>query len=580
MQWLNGYKMKTVLVGCVVAVVLGGGRATADFIWTYKAEMPTPRWDHSSAVVNGKIYVIGGVSSEYGSKLLSTVEEYDPATNTWTDKADIPTARMGTSQSSAVVDGSIYVIGGGDAMLLGLQIVEEYNPATDTWTRKADMSTPRWDPSSAVVNGKIYVIGGAPGSYTGLNVVEQYDPTTDTWTRKADMPLGVWGLCACVVNGKIYAFGGRPGTTAIPNMYEYDPATDTWRRRRDMPVATSNMASVVLDNKIYVIGGWHISTRFPYTTVQLYDPETDIWTQEADVPFRRALFSADVVNNRIYAIGGTDGPHPCPATSTVYEFGPLLDFNGDGIVDSADMCIMVDHWGEDHSLCDIGPTLFGDDIVDVQDLVVLAEHLFEEVNDPAFVAHWALDETGGDIVYDSVGENHAAVLGSAVWQPTGGVVDGALEFDGINDHVSTPFVLNPTDGPFSVFAWIIGGAPDQVILSQENGINWLMADIETGVLRTDISTPIKKTRLGSEGGEPLISPVVITDGNWHRVGFVWDGVNRILYVDDVVVAEDPLPELASASGALHIGTGGNLEEGTFWSGLIDDVRIYDRVVAP
>jgi len=52
--------------------------------------------------------------------------------------------------------------------------------------------------------------------------------------------------------------------------------------------------------------------------------------------------------------------------------------NGDGIVNVADMCVMVDHWGENYSLCDIGPMPWGDGIVDVQDLIVLAEHLFEE----------------------------------------------------------------------------------------------------------------------------------------------------------------------------------------------------------
>jgi len=57
---------------------------------------------------------------------------------------------------------------------------------------------------------------------------------------------------------------------------------------------------------------------------------------------------------------------------------PVVDLNGDGIVDAADMCIIVDHWGTDNSLCDIGPTPFGDGTVDVQDLIVLAEHLFEE----------------------------------------------------------------------------------------------------------------------------------------------------------------------------------------------------------
>ncbi len=58
---------------------------------------------------------------------------------------------------------------------------------------------------------------------------------------------------------------------------------------------------------------------------------------------------------------------------------PIVDLNGDGIVDAADMCIIVDNWGTDEPLCDIGPMPWGDGIVDVQDLIVLAEHLFEEI---------------------------------------------------------------------------------------------------------------------------------------------------------------------------------------------------------
>ncbi len=57
---------------------------------------------------------------------------------------------------------------------------------------------------------------------------------------------------------------------------------------------------------------------------------------------------------------------------------PIIDLNIDGIVDATDMCIVVDHWGTDEPLCDIGPMPWGDGIVDVQDLIVLAEHLFEE----------------------------------------------------------------------------------------------------------------------------------------------------------------------------------------------------------
>ncbi len=97
---------------------------------------------------------------------------------------------------------------------------------------------------------------------------------------------------------------------------------------------------------------------------------------------------------------------------------PIVDFNGDGIVDSVDICIMVDHWGEDYSLCDIGPTPWGDGIVDVQDLIVLAEHLFEEVFPIELVAYWKLDEVEGDIAYNSIGDNHAFSVAILHGSPT------------------------------------------------------------------------------------------------------------------------------------------------------------------
>jgi N-acetylneuraminic acid mutarotase len=496
------------------------------------------------------------------------VEEFDPVTDTWTKKADIPTVRSAFSVS--VVSGKIYAIGG---VGYGASITEEYDPATDTWTRKADMPTGRRALASCEANGKIYAIGGnTPGIIVGLRAVEEYDPATDTWTRKADMTTGVWGLCANVVNGRIYVLGGRPGYTAIPNVQEYDTATDTWTRKADMPVGTSQMASVVIGDKIVVIGGWHWSNDFPYTAVQVYDPETDSWTIEGDAPFLRACFSASVVNNRMYVIAGTDRPHPCPAMSTVFEFGPLHDFNWDGIVDSSDMCKLIDYWQTDNPLYDIAPLPFGDGIVDIQDLTELSEHLFEEISPLALIAHWKLDGEQGDIAYDSAGENVGLLFGSPVWRPVEGERDGCLQFDGIDDYVSTDPVLNPADGPFSVLAWIKGGAPGQAIISQAGGANWLMANAE-GKLMTELKC------LGRTGG-PLRSQAVITDGQWHRIGLVWDGSCRTLFVDDVVAAEDTQDSLPSSSNGLNIGCGSDLVAGTFFSGLIDDVRIYNRAMKP
>jgi hypothetical protein len=249
---------------------------------------------------------------------------------------------------------------------------------------------------------------------------------------------------------------------------------------------------------------------------------------------------------------------------------PIVDLNGDGIVDSEDMCIMVDHWGQDDSLCDIGPTPLGDRVVDVQDLIVLAEHLFTY---PGAVAYWKLDETEGILAYDSARANHAEVMGGAVWQPTEGVVGGALLLDGVDDRVATEYVRDPSEGQLSVFAWVKGGAPGQVVLSQILGANWLMADSPSGYLMTELKE-------SGRWPKPLVSETVITDGNWHRVGLVWDGANRLLYVDDVAVAADTQSGLAASSGGLNIGSGRNLEPGTFWSGLIDDVLIYNRAVKP
>ena len=249
---------------------------------------------------------------------------------------------------------------------------------------------------------------------------------------------------------------------------------------------------------------------------------------------------------------------------------PIVDLNGDGIVDSADMCIIVDHWGENYSLCDIGPTPLGDGIVDVQDLIVLAEHLLTY---PGAVTYWKLDETEGDIASDSANDNDGTVYGDPAWQPEGGMVDGALQLDGIDDYVNTPFVLNPTDGKFSVFVWIKGTAPGQVILSQADGANWLCTDSLEGNLMTELKG-------SGRSAQPLISETVITDGAWHRIGLVWDGSNRTLYVDDVEVATDTQGSLEGSTGGLHIGAGKGLEPGSFFSGLIDDVRIYNRVVSP
>ncbi len=79
--------------------------------------------------------------------------------------------------------------------------------------------------------------------------------------------------------------------------------------------------------------------------------------------------------------------------------------------------------------------------------------------DFSFLAHWKLDEKQGVLASDSVGRHDGAVLGDPIWQPTAGRIDGAILLDGVDDCITTPFVLNASETVFSLFAWVKGGAP-------------------------------------------------------------------------------------------------------------------------
>jgi N-acetylneuraminic acid mutarotase len=334
-----------------------------------------------SSVVDGKIYAIGGSPGLPG---VAWVEEYDPAADTWAWKTDMPTAR--STAAGSVVNGMIYVIGGMTGLNgVPLSTVEQYDPATDTWTTKANMPTARGWVSSSVVDGKIYAIGGTRNFQgTPLSTVEQYDPATDTWTSKADVPTARVNASASAANERIYVIGGAPGGgqwyQGLSTVEEYDPATDTWMPKADMPTARTYLSTSVVNGRVYAIGGI-FGNNSAFSTVEEYDPATDTWMPKADMPTERLRMTTSVVDGKIYAIGGSASGGGPNAIATVEAYDPypiVVDFNGDGIVDSADVSLMIDHWGTDEALYDIGPMPWGDGIVDVQDLIVLAGHLFEE----------------------------------------------------------------------------------------------------------------------------------------------------------------------------------------------------------
>src|SRR5215471_11811255 len=154
--------------------------------WTKLAPMPTPRNHHSIAYVDGKLYAIGGrVGSCYSGGWSSNVwmnEAYDIATNTWATRAPMPTARSGTG--IAVLDGKIYVLGGEgwiDDFGGVFRTNEVYDPKTNSWSRATRMITPRHGFAVAQVGKAIYAVSGVnnaggAGTLSVVNVNEIYEP--------------------------------------------------------------------------------------------------------------------------------------------------------------------------------------------------------------------------------------------------------------------------------------------------------------------------------------------------------------------------------------------------------------------
>jgi N-acetylneuraminic acid mutarotase len=148
-----------------------------------------------------------------------------------------------------------------------------YNPATDTWIRKGDMPQGIYTGCfTGVVDGKIYVVGGDGRGKR----VDEYDPITDTWVQKSDMPTFTTDQSTCVLDEKIYVIGGETGPPptypGMTNVNLYDPAMDTWKTAYDMPTGRSGLRSSGVNGKIYVIGGLHYWGLKACRTVEVYDP--------------------------------------------------------------------------------------------------------------------------------------------------------------------------------------------------------------------------------------------------------------------------------------------------------------------
>ncbi len=553
MKWFEGYRIRLLLVGFIAAVVLGGGIAKADFTFGTPTNLGPPV--NTSANDGGPSISADGLSLYFKSRRPGGYGDWDLwVTTRITKNAEWGTpVHLGSTVNSSAGEKGPSISADGLSLFFYSDRPGGHG-SFDIWmttraTTEDDWGTPvnLGPPVNSSANDRnpdisaddltLYFVSNRPGGYGD----------TDFWVTTRTTKNANWGTPVHL------------GSTVNSSSAERQPTISDdglWLFFHSNRPGGSGGEDIWVSTRATTDDNWGTSVNLGSTVnSSAHEFHPDISRDGSTLYFG---------STRPGGIGGYD--------LWQVSISPVVDFNVDGIVDSADMCIMVDHWGENYSLCDIGPTPLGDGIVDVQDLIVLAEHLLTY---PGAMAYWKLDETEGDIAYDSAADNDAVVFGDAVWQPAGGQIDGALQFDGIDDYVSTPFILDPADGAFSVFTWIKDGGPGQVIISQTGGANWLLADPAEGKLMTEL-------QVTGRSSLPLMSESVITDGHWHRIGFVWDGSYRTLYIDGTEVAKDTQPQayLEAAYGGLYFGAGKDLDPASFFSGLIDDVRIYDRAITP
>jgi hypothetical protein len=285
------------------AVVVLHGATT----WMRQADLLAGRWLLAvAAATDGTLYAIGGGNVPGAS--TSAVEAYDTRAAAWRRVSPLPTRRIGLA-AAADRDGRIFAFGGADHLtdgrVAGLSTVEAYDPAANTWTRRARMPTARFNLAATRGNdGRIYVVGGENASKS-LDTLEIYDPRSDSWTTGAPMPTPRLALAVVAGNdGRVYALGGttRESPFFLDTVEAYDPRADRWTVLSPLPTPRYNLVAVTSrDGRIFAIGGYN-GDYLP--TVEIYDPDANAWTVGPDLGVGREAAAATTALNRIYVVGG------------------------------------------------------------------------------------------------------------------------------------------------------------------------------------------------------------------------------------------------------------------------------------
>jgi len=216
--------------------------------WTELADAPTARQEVAAAVLDGLIYVAGGLLAD--GTATDVVEYYDPGVNVWRPAAALPLAlhhAMGAAFGDAfVVAGGFTADGTASDRVFGLR--------DGVWEELPAMPVARGAGGAAVARGMLVVTGGQ----TGDALVE---PTAvfdgEEWSTAAAIPTPRDHLVVATDGRFVYAAGGRRrAIDATLDAFErFDPRSGTWSALDSLPVPRGGAGGAFLDGRLALVGG-------------------------------------------------------------------------------------------------------------------------------------------------------------------------------------------------------------------------------------------------------------------------------------------------------------------------------------
>jgi non-specific serine/threonine protein kinase len=272
--------------------------------------MPTPRQNMAGTVLDGTIWVVGGLGA--GSTPSGKVQGYDPVINGWKSGPDLPVRlhheMAVTYKGEAVVMGG-WIPKGSDP---SAQVSDRVFALRDgRWVQLPSLRRPRAAGAAAVVGDRIVVTGGQADDRL-VDTTEQFDGKQ--WTSGASIPTPREHLAAVSEGEHLYAVGGRalsPDKNSAA-LERYDPATDRWQRLPDMPTARGGLGAAIVDGHLFAVGG-ESPTR-ALGAVESYDIARKAWSRGPSMRTARHGIAVAAIGNSLYALGGA--PHPGHASAT------------------------------------------------------------------------------------------------------------------------------------------------------------------------------------------------------------------------------------------------------------------------